>query len=163
MSRYGCYMIALMAVSFATSASGQEGLKPPEYQKVGFFERGIFSSGYRDKLLNKNSWRVIGKIGTGIYAPSAIENIAFYRAADLAEANGMKYIKLIKRKYKSTHQGFFYGPQIASEFELDFEVTNIPDAEAHCASDILETKCKTYDVAALKIKIGPSLVFPSDK
>jgi hypothetical protein len=80
------YIIALMAVGFATSAAGQEGLKRPDYQKVGFFERGIFSSGYREKPLQKNSWRVIGKIGTGIYVPSSIENIAFYRAADLAEA-----------------------------------------------------------------------------
>ncbi|MBB4150348.1 hypothetical protein ACFSUK_13705 [Sphingobium scionense] len=150
---------ALASLGLATSSHAE---KPGtvRYHKLGPLQNGAFGSGYKDRSKGPDTWRVIGKTGGSDYIEKARERIALYRAAELTESAGRKYIKFIKTKSADLTTGLFYGTwSNGTEFKLDFQATDTPDPEFHCASDVLRSECKTIDAVAAKNEIRPFLDF----
>ena len=161
----GVRMKIAIAAGFCCIASA--GIAAPSafvsYHKLGFLQKGILGSGYREKVLAPRSWRVTGKTGGERYNGPATQWIAVYRSAELVKSVGAKYYRITNWNGNGlqAYAGAGMMLNIGNEFTMDVEATDTPDEAYHCADRVLRGECRTVDAEAAMQEIRPFLRFKS--
>lgn len=143
------------------------------YQKDGNDGLGLFTGtathayGYRDKQLESGDWLV-----SGLTKEKANRNgklLAVYRASEIAQDRGKKYVKVKSLVSDQILRDLYIGHanvgkiQFGSQYSIIVDFVDSPDVADNCVTDVLRETCKTIEASSAMQEIAQFLKFKKAK
>ena len=143
-------LVTIVAISVPQVATSS----PAKYRPFGMF------GGYKDKVISPNRWRVSATTN-GVADEGSAQQMAVYRAAELAQAAGYRYMQIVNQSGKVTMIGVGYStPTIRGPQSMKLEIVGVNQniQPTECAAKQPDA-CFTVDVAQAMAAARPYLQF----
>lgn len=145
------YLVAIATLCSAIITEDGRAKLVPEPRSYHPFD--MFDNGYKEKLQSDGTWRIVGPSRVHIDGFGFANDMALYRAAELASSSGHKYFQILNSTAMTKLIG---GNPFRETVIIVVRPVDTDNAPIECQSKRVDV-CNTLDAENIIARIGPTL------